>query len=574
MEWELFKIAYTLINTFFLSLSGYLFAEVKKYTFLKTYLLQILVGLFWIAFYYYFSNNFGPHITSISIWILGIFFVAPFLAISSNNTKNNIKDDNNKQEKYTGYFWTIVFILGVIIKETLYYLFDLNDIIWRFYDFYQYWYIICFSLLSPIFALTKIPQDTTNLNYTPNKFFSFLLKYIFVPAIFIYFVILYTYSIKVLINFGDWPRGQITWIVIAFASFGYFFYILSNAYEQDNTSIKIFRKYFPIAVIPQLFMLFYAIYLRVEQHDITINRYLVIAFGLWLLGISLYFIFSKKKYTLVVPLSIGIISLVISIWPRGFYSVAETRQLARLENNLKKANILQANWTIIPLKKQTDIDEQLSKDIGSWIRYLCDFNNCKSIKTLFAKELVEQRKEREKEKQSEIEAQKKEIEQAKLDKDTDVEWEKERFEDMKHELKKWPDNWDIRRYLEDYLKVKYYRYDYQERQKERINIYNHANIFPLEIKWYSIVHKVENSNYTKNRKITELWWYKKWVGKESVEIPFDMKAELIKRKDEEKIYFDFVQGKKKYKFIVESANFTKSSDDEWDIEWYLLIGNK
>jgi len=65
-------------------------------------------------------------------------------------------------------------------------------------------------------------------------------------------------------------------------------------------------------VLPQILMLFYAIYLRIAQYDLTMNRYFVVVFGTWLTIISLYYTISKQKNILVLPATLTIISLLIS----------------------------------------------------------------------------------------------------------------------------------------------------------------------------------------------------------------------------------------------------------------------
>lgn len=147
-----------------------------------------------------------------------------------------------------------------------------------------------------------------------NRFFSFLIRYLATPAVYIYFIILYAYSIKVLLNFSDWPKGIVSWMVIGFSSFGYLTYIFSKPYE-DNKIVLFFRKWFPLAVIPQLFMLFYAIGLRIGQYDLTMNRYFVVAFGFWLLVTSLYFLLRRFALLAFVPASLALISFLISIGP-------------------------------------------------------------------------------------------------------------------------------------------------------------------------------------------------------------------------------------------------------------------
>gem|GEM_PF-4230826 len=37
-------------------------------------------------------------------------------------------------------------------------------------------------------------------------------------------------------------------------------------YEEKFSIVKLFRKYFPFVLIPQIFMLFYAIFLRINQY--------------------------------------------------------------------------------------------------------------------------------------------------------------------------------------------------------------------------------------------------------------------------------------------------------------------
>jgi hypothetical protein len=102
-------------------------------------------------------------------------------------------------------------------------------------------------------------------------------------------------------------------MVIWFSIFGYITYMFSYVFEEKNKFIKIFRKVFPYIVIPQIFMLFYAIYLRINQYDITINRYFIVVFGLWLLIISLYYIFSKKKHLAFIPAVLTLFTIIISI---------------------------------------------------------------------------------------------------------------------------------------------------------------------------------------------------------------------------------------------------------------------
>ncbi len=399
----LLKAVITGVVSFFLSVSITLFAESEKYPMVRAYLTQGLAILFAIFFYYTLDGYAFESVESIVFicltltGFLSLLFVAPFV--------RRLVTRKYDQDVYYGYFYrtSLVFLfsviaggammlLGSIAIGSVFALFDLDMLDEN--KIFMYWMIFSSTLFSPLFALSHVPKKETftKASVTENKFFTFLIKYIGVPFIYIYFLILYAYSIKVLMNFSDWPKGQITWMVIAFSIFGYKMYIFTHLLRDENTLIKLFRKFFPLVVIPQLFMLFYAIYLRINQYDITMNRYFVVVFGVWLLGISLYYAISKHKYLGVTPFSIGIIILIISVGPWSVYSMPAARQYDRLVNNLEKAHILE-NGTIKPLAQYTDIDNALSTDIYDGIDYMCDYSECAKIKALFAKELVEKEKQ-------------------------------------------------------------------------------------------------------------------------------------------------------------------------------------
>jgi len=78
-------------------------------------------------------------------------------------------------------------------------------------------------------------------------------------------------------------------------------------------------------------------------------------------------------------------TIIISIGPWSVYQLPEMRQFARLKNNLIVAYILQNEKIILP-NKASDIDKALGKEIYNGISYLCDFDNCKSIKSLFSEQ--------------------------------------------------------------------------------------------------------------------------------------------------------------------------------------------
>ncbi len=552
---------FSFIITFFFSLWVYITSE--KYDLLKSKktLFQAIPILFWIMFYAFFNSNFDSFENAVFfmlslVWIVSYIFFAPYLK-KCFLLKNKNKD-------YYAYFYKIslVFFMSFIVGWLLFLLwaigiwatFTLFDLNWSYNDdLYGNWAIISLALITPIFALTKIPDKTEieENTFKENLFFNFILKYIAVPFILVYFVILYAYSIKVLLNFSDWPKGEVSWLVIGFSTFWYLIYIFSYIFEETNVIIKKFRTLFPFVVIPQIFMLFYAIYLRIAQYDLTTNRYFVVVFGLWLLVISLFLIFSKKKFIGSIPFLLTIFTIIISIWPWSVYSLPEARQMNRLEDNLAKAWILdikeipQTIKTIKPLEKFEDIDKDLSREIYNWISYLCYNNNCDWIKELF----------------------------------------KWQFEDKKD-----ISNWEIVEKVTTNIKVRTY-YDNWDYMSSHIYLYNEKWwIFPLDINWYSKIINIfayttdTNPFYAKidaDKKTLEIIENNTVI--ENINIEEIINKLYLSSKDnrtnlsKEEMSFEIKWQKYNLLLILESISI-KNPDYTWNedfnnnyINWYVLL---
>ena len=605
----------SLIITFVFSIWTYLSCENIGFRKNKRNLFQLIPIVFGVCFFFTFNSDIDDF-ENIIFFILSLIgmisylFFAPYL--------NNIKKE---QEIFYTYFYNIsttilisfilgwiLFVLWAIWITAVDALFNLNI---DSAQSYGNWAILSLSIITPLFALTQIPKksELKKDNFDENRFFSFLIQYIAVPFIVVYFLILYAYSIKVLLNFWDWPKWEVSWMVIWFSIFGYATYIFSYIFQKENTFITKFRIVFPYIVVPQICMLFYAIYLRIEQYDITINRYFVVAFWIWLLIISLYYIFSKKKYLSLIPAILTLFTIIISIWPWSVYSLPESRQFTRLTTHLKEANILQ-NGKIISLKSYWDISQDLSKNIYSWIDYMCDFDNCKKMKELFPEIYTELLK------QDEIKwkgNQKRYIEQLQKEKNFDTYYTKadseEKIQKEKERVYEWPDTWNIVQKITETIKVKNYFNTSDNNQKYiRYSRDYKESIFPLDINGYSDIYMIQSSEHYDTRSIAlykpetsvieiqEKWIVLETISTKSISEELQERAlwkvydtndvEAIKHywmvqdwlpKDE--LTFELQENNKTYKLYFENIaiknpNYQNSGDgsiSNYYTSWYILV---
>lgn len=393
------RVVLSLITTFFLAIGICIYLETTGKKHLAKYQsIAILYGI-WFFLTLNPSQN-AWMIENMSYFMLhlvgfiAILFFAPYISGTLYRKDRSIE--------YTNYFthtagalamsavvWGSVLALGSIAIASVTALFELDAIVNQ-YSLYQYWSTLVLACITPIYLISYLPRtvDINKQSYDGNKFFSFLIRYIALSFIVIYFIILYVYTIKVLLNFSDWPKGIISWMVIGFSTFGYLIYIFSKAYEKTSPWIAFVRRIFPFAVPLQVLMLGYAIYLRIAQYDLTINRYFVVIFGVWLACISLYYILSTKKSLIIITFSLSVIALFVSVGPWSVYQLPISRQYTRLLENLETAGMYREG---IILKKTTPLDASLENSLYSWIEYLCNNTDCDTIETLFANFLTEKK---------------------------------------------------------------------------------------------------------------------------------------------------------------------------------------
>lgn len=508
-------------------------------------ILYIIPSFLYIVVFYIYIKDINDYTFFTSfflniVWFISILFIWSF--IYKLYKKDYIEKD------YYNYFFeiassitksSIVWFLSMIFWfiaiwsiSTLF--FKIDD------DSYPIWASISFSFITPLIFLSNIPKkDTKEKDFIENIFFSFIIKYLVIPFCYFYFIILYLYSIKVLINFWDWPKWEVSYMVIWFSILWYITYILSLGLAEKNILIKTFRNIFPYIVFPQIFMLFYAIYLRINQYDLTMNRYLVVVFWIYLIIISLYFIFSKIKNLVFIPIILTIFTLIISIWPWSIYNFPISRQYKRLINNLETAKIYN-NWVITPLKSENDISKELSSEIYNGIEYVCDYDKCSKIKELFKKEL-------------EI------LDNNQTSINNNI--------NKNYNLKNWS-KWEITSAITEFLKVKHTYNDY----KSDYIYYYTTEKLNEDISWYKYIEELNyNNNWNLTYKDNKIY-YKKDELTEEIDISFIVdivKSSGKNTTNKPLIKTDLTWKNIKIKLILK--NISIDWDNITSLEWFWLI---
>lgn len=184
------------------------------------------------------------------------------------------------------------------------------------------------------------------------KFFT---QFILIPLLFIYAVILYFYSGKILLAW-ELPRGWVSYLILAYSVVGILALLLVHPLKEATTRswVKMFSKIFYFSLIPLMVLLFTAIFTRLLQYGFTEPRYFVLLLALWLSAVILYFVFKKESSIKFIPVSLFLFGLFALIFPYfNTFSVAKRSQKKELEKILIANNLLD-NGKINFNKKITD----------------------------------------------------------------------------------------------------------------------------------------------------------------------------------------------------------------------------
>ena len=252
--------------------------------------------------------------------------------------------------------------------------------------YFKLWIVIT-GIFNTWFFLAGIPKNLQLLEQETSypkglKVFS---QYVLISLILVYFIILYSYSIKILIQW-QLPEGWVSYLVTGFAGLGVFTLLLLYPVQttEENKWIKRFSRFFHIALLPLLILLYIAIIRRISDYGITENRYFVFALALWLTGITLYLLFSKNKNIKLIPLTLCIITFAGSFGPWGAFSVSEKSQLGRFEKLLKENNLL-VNGKIS--KTEKELPFKTRQAISSVVEYLTEYRNYNILQPYYKQNL-------------------------------------------------------------------------------------------------------------------------------------------------------------------------------------------
>jgi len=384
----LIKILATLIYSSIVLTSLKLVSESSEWGFRKVFIFS-LITFFLIAIYVwsYFVDTSAITNSFFFIAIILSLIFCPYIYLKSSSASVWYFNYQTGAAFFFAAIATVILGIGIsVILVSTGYLFEIKISSKLYVD----GWILCLGLLFPIYVLANISRDFEfeEKACTFPKGVSFIANYILVPLMVVYMTILYTYFLKIIVQW-ELPRGNLGWMITVFGTIGIITKLLAYPIrESGNRLLVLFDKYYFYALIVPIILLSIAIGVRIHEYGITEQRYAVLIIGLWFTTVVLISIYTKNQFHIkYIPIVLSILALTASFGPWGASSVSLHSQMARLEKLLTENNLLR-DGQIIKMKNEISFKDR--KSISSIVSYLSKNNyRFDKLKPLFRNLLQE-----------------------------------------------------------------------------------------------------------------------------------------------------------------------------------------
>lgn len=267
---------------------------------------HIIAEAVWLAisialvFFHFSTNNYTEHIYVLATWLFiytTIFlslFVAPFF---KQKNENGFWIFLMKNAKAAVNAIAISVVLILAINWLLFGFFNLFDI--KVSDKpYAYSAIIGLCTIFPILFFSSIPSIDECLQETPalNKFQASANKFLFLPVISLYIILLYAYIAKIIIQW-EMPKGMVSYLVSA-SMMLMLLRVTLTLPERINPKPsfeKKLLKILPTACIPLVILMSVGIMRRISDYGISEDRYYIAAVNIFYYIIIAILLIDKIK---------------------------------------------------------------------------------------------------------------------------------------------------------------------------------------------------------------------------------------------------------------------------------------
>lgn len=295
-------------------------------------LLLVDAFILWNAVDSYFDTELYIARTALYVaLILGILFL-PFYSES-----NDVKSWNFTRRLLIAFL--ISFLIGMVMTM------GIGILLWSMQNLFgldiddkvfETIIIIFYQFLPMMLFLSRIPQGESkhDTSIVTSRFLTGTTRYLFIPLVACYMLVLYGYLVLILINW-ELPQGTVSWLV-SYMMFGIIIieFLLYPTMRKDDTRgfERWVVRWFPLLALPLVILMTVGIVRRFNDYGITVNRLYILTGNLWYYVICIGLFILKARRIHWIPLSFGALLLLTSAQPMNYCEIVKRNIRSKIDS--------------------------------------------------------------------------------------------------------------------------------------------------------------------------------------------------------------------------------------------------
>lgn len=198
--------------------------------------------------------------------------------------------------------------------------------------------IVIASIINVLIFLGLGDDENYTREMVDQRFIHVLLLFILLPAIIIYTLLLYSFSIKIALS-GVWPEGWVGKLCLCYFGLIAFAYVISKYTRSTKrwatTLLRNRNVLWFLAIIP-LVVFSMGLQMRVVDYGWTEHRWVAVSMGCIALANIAYHLIKKEDQLFFIPLCTGVFAVLFMLPVIGGSAVSAKSQSARLIHCLQE----------------------------------------------------------------------------------------------------------------------------------------------------------------------------------------------------------------------------------------------
>ncbi|MBP5680636.1 MAG: DUF4153 domain-containing protein [Bacteroidales bacterium] len=202
-------------------------------------------------------------------------------------------------------------------------------------------FLLSLAIFIPSLTLTislwisRIPRkdEMYDDSLLQSTFLSKVTRFLFIPLIGTYLLLLYIYLAKIIVNW-QLPNGEVS-LYVSFMMLGIIIVrmlLYPVLVRQTATYFeRLASHWLPILALPLLLLMTIGIVRRLNDYGITPSRLYVATLNIWFYGVCIWMIFKQYDRIHWIPLSFGALFLLTSTQPCNYTAISRWNMLNRIE---------------------------------------------------------------------------------------------------------------------------------------------------------------------------------------------------------------------------------------------------